>query len=531
MANISKVYLMNVPLEDDMRNTLYFASASNQQAYFNGNIGKTYTDVSYQSDTRTFRCKDQYDTVRNYNYLMYQNTAYSNKWFYCFIKKVVHKSDGYTDIIFEVDPIQTFMFDITVKPSFVEREHTNNDTIGNNTIPEQLEMGDYVEANSAPVDVFKYGPGYSAYAMGCTKLLDRMVENHTPINVGNIPDGMIYVGFNSMSDLKTVIQIFNDEGHADYINCVFVCPKACFSNYISYSGYNTSSGIYSFKMSMTFAPGFQDSYALTADSKLAGNYTPRNNKLLTYPFRYIQMSNNSGSVANYHYEYFKNPLDGTIDTTPSFNLYGYASPGCDIKVYPTNYKGIVYNYDEGLSYAKLAVGSWLSDVYTNWLTQNGVNIATGFISDIASVGVGIATAPAGGGVGITSGIMGIANKVGQIYEHSMQPPQAEGATNVGNCTYSQGRTCITFKQMSIKPEFSAIIDSWFDMFGYATHKVKVPNTAHRENWWYTKTVNANIIGNVPNDYLNKIKDAYNNGITFWKNASNFLNYSVSNGIV
>ena len=30
---------------------------------------------------------------------------------------------------------------------------------------------------------------------------------------------------------------------------------------------------------------------------------------------------------------------------------------------------------------------------------------------------------------------------------------------------------------------------------------------------------------------NEFKEAYNNGITFWKNASNFLNYSVSNGIV
>ena len=56
--NISKVYLLNVPLEDDMRNTLYFADASAQQTYFSGRIGKTYTNVSYQSETRTFRCPD-----------------------------------------------------------------------------------------------------------------------------------------------------------------------------------------------------------------------------------------------------------------------------------------------------------------------------------------------------------------------------------------------------------------------------------------------------------------------------------------
>ena len=85
--------------------------------------------------------------------------------------------------------------------------------------------------------------------------------------------------------------------------------------------------------------------------------------------------------------------------------------------------------------------------------------------------------------------------------------------------------------MSIKPEYSQIIDSYFDMFGYKVNRLKVPNTNHRQNWWYTKTIGANIVGNVPNEYMNKIKEAYNNGLTYWKNPANFLNYSVSNGIV
>ena len=152
MANISKVYLLNTPLEDDMKNTLYFASSASQQSYFSGTIGKTYTDVSYQSDTRTFRCPDHIDTVRRYNYMMYQNTAYSNKWFYGFIKKMTYVSDGFTDVVFEVDPIQTFMFDITVKPSFIEREHTNDDTVGNNLIPENLEHGEY-KNNGDPIKI------------------------------------------------------------------------------------------------------------------------------------------------------------------------------------------------------------------------------------------------------------------------------------------------------------------------------------------------------------------------------------------
>ena len=85
--------------------------------------------------------------------------------------------------------------------------------------------------------------------------------------------------------------------------------------------------------------------------------------------------------------------------------------------------------------------------------------------------------------------------------------------------------------MSITSQFAQIIDKYFDVYGYKTNLLKTPNVAHRQNWWYTKTINVNIVGNVPNDDMNKIKEAYNNGLTFWRNPANFLNYSVSNGIV
>jgi hypothetical protein len=85
--------------------------------------------------------------------------------------------------------------------------------------------------------------------------------------------------------------------------------------------------------------------------------------------------------------------------------------------------------------------------------------------------------------------------------------------------------------MSIKQEYAKIIDKYFDMFGYKVNMVKTPNKAHRSRWWYTKTIDVNIDGAIPNDDMQMIKNAYNNGITYWRNPSNFMNYSVSNGIV
>ena len=531
MANITRVYLLNTPLEDDKKNTLYFASVSAQQTYMQNNILHSYTNVSYQRDHDIFRCPAHIDSIRNCNYLMFQNTAYSNKWFYAFVKKMYYVDDNRTDVEFEIDPLQTFMFDITIKPSFIEREHTNDDTVGSNTIPENLELGDYVETALAPQKEFSMDRANTMYAMAVTKVLDKM-DSYTYTNLGHIPDGFTYYGFDSLTDLKECITVHNKAGHADYINSIFVVPKDVFSNKGSITG-NVGTPDYYFTIHVytVYTPYFEKTCAITTNQELADSYVPRNNKLLTYPFRYLQMSNMNGSVANYHYEYFKNPLDGTIDTSPEFYLRGVSSIGGDMKAYPIHYKGIQHNFDEGISMGKLPVGGWDSDVFTNWLTQNGVNIAIGFASDVVSIATGVATAPEGGGVGIIKGVTGIANTVGQIYEHSMQPPQAEGATNIGSATYDWGMTAMTFKHMSIRRQFAQIADDFFDMFGYATHRVKVPNSAHRQNWWYTKTIDANIVGNVPNDYMNQIKDAYNNGITFWRNPSNFLNYGVSNGIV
>lgn len=528
MANISKVYLLNTPLEDDLKNTLYFANTSAQKSYMDNNVIKTYANVSYQRDTSTFRCPAQIDSIRNCNYIMFQNTAYSNKWFYGFIKKMTYISDGLTDVEFEIDPIQTFMFDITVRPSFIEREHTNDDGIGKNLVPEGVELGDYVEGAIPPEEQFNYSR--QGFLMGCTKIVDKLKDPSPGMGItfsllSAIPDALTYIGFDSVSDLKECVKLFNDEGHPDYINCVYCVPSACLSVPV------TIHGDYNFKLYRTVTMYFEDACSVTSTDKLADNYTPRNAKLLNYPFRYLQMSNLNGSVANYHYEDFKNPNTGTLGDYLHFTSYGCASVGCDIKVFPNHYKGIQNNYDEGLSYGKMPVGSWNSDVFTNWLTQNAINIPIGFISDITSIGVGVVTAPEGGGMGVVSGITGIANKIGQIYEHSQQPPQAEGSANVGNSLYSWSLSCMNFKHMSIRSQFARVIDDYFDMFGYATHRVKTPNTAHRQNWWYTKTIDCNITGDVPNDYMNQIKNAYNNGITFWRNPSNFLNYSVSNGIV
>lgn len=547
MANISKVYLLNTPLEDDMKNTLYFTNETAQKSYMDNNVIRSYTNVSYQRDTSTFRCPTQIDQIRNCNYIMFQNTAYSNKWFYGFIKKMVYINDSFTDVQFEVDPLQTFMFDITVRPSFVEREHTNDDTVGANTLPENVELGPYVK--NINIGTPQIGPNTMWYAVAVSEVLGSLSTMPASM-INGLPNGLFYVFTDNVSTLHTIARIYDDAGKAQAIYSMFAFPKqilyiqqgdsgtwAYSSATWTYNGntFNTSTNVY-VPSSNSIIGTLVASYTLVKPDRVGLSYTPRNAKLLTFPYCYFNISNNSGSTVTYHYEDFSG--------NPNFKMVGVLSNGCSTKLYPTNYKNMTIfsgdvqdnPFDYGVTGGKYPTISWNSDSFTNWLTQNSLDIATNLtmstLGTLGAVAGGMATGnPLAFYGAYTLSAGAITNAVKQVHDAQFIPDQAKGNTNVGDLNFTAHKNKFTVMPLSIKPEYARIIDDYFDLLGYQTNRVKTPNYAHRQNWWYTKTIDCNITGNVPNDYMNRIKQAYNNGLTFWRNPSNFLNYSVSNGIV
>lgn len=546
--NITRVYLMNCPLEADMQNTLYFANATAQQTYFQSIIGKTYMNVSYQSETNTFRCPDQLDTVRKYNYIMWQNTAYSNKWFYAFITKSEYVNDSLTDITFEVDVLQTFKFDYTVKPSFIEREHTNDDTIGKNTVPENLDLGEFEIVDHRNIPLYEGINGFvpcfcvTTLPEGCVGAVDGRVEGDNGL-IGGVFSTLKFFAVSTVTAAKKVIEAY-DNGNvtSDAIINVYMVPWCCVN-----SSDQTPTTLNGYSLYPLYNYYVLDDngvdYKLTQPNVLAENYTPINNKLFTAPFSYIYMSNNVGNDVTLNWEDF--PLNSSNKPTMSYYKYMVPSSGLSAKLIFRSYKTYTSNasyatqmMNYGINYGKLPVCAWTTDYYTNWLTQNGVNVGTSFGSSIASMGVGVGLGLATGGIGLlaaagsaVSGLSSIASTMGEMHKASTVPDQAHGDTATGDAVFALKINSISCYFMSIRKEYAERIDSYFNMFGYKTNKLKTPNVAHRQNWWYTKTVNANITGNIPNDYMDRIKQAYNNGFTTWRTPANFLNYSVSNGIV
>lgn len=179
--------------------------------------------------------------------------------------------------------------------------------------------------------------------------------------------------------------------------------------------------------------------------------------------------------------------------------------------------------------AKFPTLSWSSDSFTNWLTQNGINIITGSFASAVSGASLIATGNVLAGVGTVAG--NIANTIGKGYEALLEGNKTQGNANAGDVSFSFNILNFKVLHMRAKKEYLQIIDDYFSMFGYKVNSTKIPNITGRRNWNYVKTININIEGNIPQLDLQKIKEIFNQGVTLWHNPLTFLDYTQTNDIL
>lgn len=531
----STIKLCTTKLEKDYKHSLTWNTKQDQTNYFNNLAGYTAIDYTYVKKDNVIRVDKNIDELINYNYLIYTNIGFTTKTYYCFITNMEYLGENCTAITFETDVIQTYYFDIVYKKSFVEREHVSNDTYGLHTIPEQLETGEYIDIPNTTSEEIAFTSIFAKYYLcAAVTQVDFAVEK---MIYGGIPSGLIYLIFKDITDFRHYL---SNLANTDVIYAVFLIPEDMYPNleFTDVGGANLTS------MPTSITSEILKNYTLTDTKKLDGNYTPRNNKLLCYPYRALVISNNAGTNVMYQYELFKS-LSGAI-SNPSFIVRGVPSIGCSIKLLPQYYNigsdetdHSISNNAFSIECGKLPTCSWLNDPFTNWLTQNAVNLGLSLATDTIQLATGVKSktielkhgsydvADTSGSVG---GFLGIANTLGTIYQHAMIPPSAQGGANMGDFNFSTGYS-YTFYKKSIKQEYAKIIDSYFDYYGYKVNEFKIPQFNSRENWNYIKLVESNIEGEIPQNYIVLIKQIFNNGITFWHNPTTMLDYTKTNNIV
>lgn len=509
-----------VRLNNKYEHTIYFDNANNQLSFFAGKVVKTFSAYSYLRKSWSIKVDATMESAKTWSYLYFRNAT--GKTYYYFITNIEYINDNTVELSLELDVMQTYMFDYSLLRSYVEREHVSTDAIGEHIVDEGLELGDLRVIDETVTDLSEL-----CLLVMCTFDPIYTTEENTETVTGRRYDNIFYgvgiyaVEYDDWLAWGQKLKLLDEYGKSDGVMTMWVYPKSLITLAAEHDW-----GDGEVTKAVKKVDGFF--HAIARNSKTSGGYEPRNNKLLTYPFNFLYVTNNSGNGAVYRYERF-----GDFNSC-NFKVVGCMSPEGSVKMYPLNYNGVQHNYEEGLVLGNFPTCAWNQDTYKLWLAQNqnqqNFTIGVGALKMVGGLAATIFTGGLGGVVGVGTGIQGateIANLLQQRADKELMPPQAKGSATP-SVNVANGFHHFTFQRKSLGIEMAQTIDDFFDLYGYKINRVKIPNRKVRENWTYTKTIGCHITGNLCNDDLTKIESIYNNGITFWVNGNNIGNYSLSN---
>lgn len=366
-------------------------------------------------------------------------------------------------------------------------------------------------------------------------------------------DGHIYNGIPSaityivcrFKALPFLLNVINLDANGDKIIDVFSVPKLAVESILP----EDDPSVYPFAILQGPSDNKSTFFENPISKNLNGtpsnldNYSPRNGKLKTYPYTYLGFNPQNGTQKIYRYEDF-------LNGTPSFKIMSEINHSPEVQIVPQNYRGS--NGDslsDNASINGYPTLSYKTDVFNTWLAQNsqiislqaqqesfqyavgGIKNVYGALGDIGN-GSNNGTNLVNRGIDfITQDInhdFYIKNQMAQIEKQQLLPDNATmSSSNATLLGYGLFNTNI-FTRYSIQRQFAERIDKYFDMYGYETNTLKIPNLNNRPNWNYVKTIGANILGDIPQEDLQAIKTMFDNGLTLWHNSATFLDYSQNN---
>lgn len=558
----STIHLCNVPIDSEYKNQIYFKNKDEQKAYFSGKsvklllsylvVRKTAPNGSFQTSIKVDMNIDDIHTL-GVNYLFYQNANHGEKYFYAFVDKIIYINEGTTEIVFSTDVYQTWLFDVNILPSYVVREHSATDEIGEHLIPESFTANDYKYIELLPdveitgwdsLDDWCYLVA-STVSIFVTKSTDSEVGSAVQVlDIGGVAQGFYYFFLQSGNHLYNFKSFMSDKDIDDgYIQSIIAIPKfSVRSSKICDKNKNTIK-------EKTDSVDSVETWGEIIDSDIAESlisitfdkhninfegYTPRNNKLYTAPYFSLCVSNHNGTENCFAVENFSGQFSPSGKPL-TFMLMGDISTNPSIYLCPCNFMGVGTNYDYAITLQDFPQISHNSDSYKLWLAKNQGSIALQTLGNVGNIGAGIASTVASGGAGaaigatqIMSGVSGILNTINEMNVASRMPNKVSGGGGKNLLLLSQGMNKFSYYWKIIKKDYAETIDNFFTMYGYQTNKVKQPNTNVRPYFNYVQTIDINIIGGIPSEDMEKLKNVYNSGVTLWKPHAVIGNYDVDN---
>lgn len=542
--------LSDVPLDNSYRHTVVWDSTTAQYNGFNAYTKYTLANQSYQRVNQgIFRCDLPADNCYDCNYMMFQNTAYSNKWFYAFITGVEYINNNMCKIMFEIDIIQTWYNEWNFRSCFVERETTATDGMFEHLVAEGINTGDYVisqfKSNICQLSTLK--SGHVAIVLTTEREVGGEWKQSTAYSCGSVVSALYIFGFDTASGLSALtdfIEKYETAGKSDAILSIYTVPKYVLNDF-TWGGngeliYNTSTkGYTSIDISVN------NMYPTSLDG-----YTPKNKKLLSSPYCIVELTNNNGSSQLYNTQDLvyddSNNLDFIADCT--------IMPNGEIWCYPNEYKGTLNDINMSVTLGNYPQGIITYDYFQQWWASEKIGYRARTVNSIINAFTNVGNyilsnnsdavkneLPTSAGITKEQGGASLLSSVGNIISSTITeianidqanivPAQVIGSTSGFNMLTALGRFDFNVNLRTLRADVAKAIDDYFSMYGYRVDTLKVPTVRNRPHWTYIKTKGCTIEGSMPSDDIASIENIVDNGITFWRNISEVGDYSLDNSV-
>lgn len=121
-----RIYLIaGAPVDNTYQHTIDFKNRDEQLDYWLGLARYSLENYTYtRRERRTLEVNKTFDELEGVNYLLFRNKE-NSKWQFCFITDREYIGEDCTRLIFDIDVIQTYLFDFEFKPSYISQGHVD----------------------------------------------------------------------------------------------------------------------------------------------------------------------------------------------------------------------------------------------------------------------------------------------------------------------------------------------------------------------------------------------------------------------
>lgn len=548
--------LSNVPLSLNNSNQRWFDNIGSQSAYFIGKTKYRFTEFTYQRKERQYIAVPMNaEQLYNCNYVMYQNSNFTNKWFYGYVTEIQYINPNTSWVYFELDVFQTWLFEMEFKDSFVEREHTTRYAANGKPIVNTLDEGLNYGSEYKIVSDKRYSNyGNVLFILVTAKdylhKLDPNAVGVYPSDIGNVPQGFFnyifpialdgyhewrFKNFDLMSWTSFYGKITSEASYVGKVVSLTLLDFVPLNVEIDIERFNITSmdnvrlynarddiglsGSILYLKDGTFTRG-----SINCGDKYQGFPKYAESKLLMYPYSYTKVCDMKGNEYDIKNEY----IEGD---NLQFEVIGSISPQSKTAYEVVNYKGhtnllsgIINNTVSSMAVIDDYTAAYLQGAQNSLLTSASVNAVSSLFNVGSNLAIGNVGGAVGSGLGGITEIMQLNAKLKDIDNH---PSNLRNQGNNYNFDFANGYMGIRIIKYTVSDEYHKTLTDYFKMFGYKVNKVKIPNLHTRQNWNYVKTVDCTLHGNIPQNDLEKIRSLFNLGITLW-HTDDIGNYALSN---